>query len=715
MKNFIHTIVLLLIILCSELYSQIDFKDNSIPSPLLLKNQIVLETPNRVINPAELDSLITTTMGTYHIPGLTALIVKHDSIVWNKNYGYADIALNKTVEDSTLFHMASISKTFIITAIMQLWEDGLFDLEDNINDYLQPEFQVHNPYYPNDTITFKMLMTHTSSINDNENILIPLMVCGDSPVPFDYFLTSYFTPDSSYYSITNFLPQSPSDTLYEYTNVGSSILAFIVEKLSLVPFPEYCRDNIFIPLNMNLTSWFLEGLDTNGIATPYEWSGGQYIRLCHQGWPPYPAVSLRTNKIELEHFLTAYMNNGIYNGYTLLNSSTIDTMLTVYKYVPQSIADRGLIWFRIILNNRRLWGHTGGWDGTTTSMFFNQEEDWGYIIFMNYWIGNNTLVYLNQIISEYAHIYGHIYALNTKVNKPYISSDDTLTINTNFSNINQHNFSANAIYISSDNSFIDSTVLYDDGLHGDSLASDGLWGGFIHSIAQEEIFNIGISTKDLETGEYFYSGDQTRFTTAGPIVVDTLIVTKLANSYRVKPFIKNEGQSFTVEDLQIIMSSEDSSITNITGSVSIATIAPGEVVEPLSSFYVIVDSSFNGEFNFDFEIQSSEWTYWYHSKSAIVTSIEKELPIPSYYSLHQNYPNPFNPITTIKYQIPELSFVTLKVYDVLGNEILTLVNEEKPIGTYEITWYVGNLPSGVYFYQLKAGSFIETKKMVLLK
>ncbi|MFC2093995.1 T9SS type A sorting domain-containing protein [Bacteroidota bacterium] len=101
------------------------------------------------------------------------------------------------------------------------------------------------------------------------------------------------------------------------------------------------------------------------------------------------------------------------------------------------------------------------------------------------------------------------------------------------------------------------------------------------------------------------------------------------------------------------------------------------------------------------------------------------------FMLRQNYPNPFNPSTTIKYQIPELSFVTLKVYDVLGNEIATLVNEEKVIGSYEIEFSAiggsasgGNaytLPSGVYFYRLqvyapgRAGSFVETKKMILLR
>ena len=85
------------------------------------------------------------------------------------------------------------------------------------------------------------------------------------------------------------------------------------------------------------------------------------------------------------------------------------------------------------------------------------------------------------------------------------------------------------------------------------------------------------------------------------------------------------------------------------------------------------------------------------------------------YKLYQNYPNPFNPGTTISYQIPELSYATLKVYDVLGNEILTLVNEEKPAGKYQIEFDAAEFASGFYFYQLIVGKFTATMKMLLLK
>ena len=102
--------------------------------------------------------------------------------------------------------------------------------------------------------------------------------------------------------------------------------------------------------------------------------------------------------------------------------------------------------------------------------------------------------------------------------------------------------------------------------------------------------------------------------------------------------------------------------------------------------------------------------------SDVVTDvINAEIINPVEFKLTQNFPNPFNPSTKIKYSIPQSSNVIIKVLDILGNEIETLVNEQKNTGTYEITWYAENLPSGVYFYQLRAGSFVETKKMVLLR
>ena len=137
----------------------------------------------------------------------------------------------------------------------------------------------------------------------------------------------------------------------------------------------------------------------------------------------------------------------------------------------------------------------------------------------------------------------------------------------------------------------------------------------------------------------------------------------------------------------------------------------GQGIDPLNSVTVGKEvSAFVQQFyqsNFDYNILPVE-----EERNVVVDNFE----------LYQNYPNPFNPNTTIKYQITDLpagrqglNFTTIKVYDVLGNEIAILVNEEKPAGSYRVEFNASSLPSGVYFYQLKAGNFIETKKMVLMK
>ena len=98
-----------------------------------------------------------------------------------------------------------------------------------------------------------------------------------------------------------------------------------------------------------------------------------------------------------------------------------------------------------------------------------------------------------------------------------------------------------------------------------------------------------------------------------------------------------------------------------------------------------------------------------------IMGIDKDVALPSNFNLEQNYPNPFNPTTNIEYSISKASFVTLKIYDLLGREIATLVNEEKRAGSYKAKFNGSNLPSGIYFYKLQAGDYSSVKKMVLIK
>jgi hypothetical protein len=133
----------------------------------------------------------------------------------------------------------------------------------------------------------------------------------------------------------------------------------------------------------------------------------------------------------------------------------------------------------------------------------------------------------------------------------------------------------------------------------------------------------------------------------------------------------------------------------------------------LSVYAVDVDS--DGDMDVLSAASSDHKIAWYENQGPVGIDDMNPLVVPDKFHLYNNYPNPFNPTTKINYQLAEISFVALKIYDVLGNEIATLVNEENPAGIYEVEFNGNGMPSGIYFYQLRSGNFIETKKMVLLK
>jgi len=106
---------------------------------------------------------------------------------------------------------------------------------------------------------------------------------------------------------------------------------------------------------------------------------------------------------------------------------------------------------------------------------------------------------------------------------------------------------------------------------------------------------------------------------------------------------------------------------------------------------------------------------WTYNLPAAIGIKHISSDVPDKFKLFQNYPNPFNPTTNIKYQITNTSFVTLKVYDILGREAATLVNEKLQPGSYEVSFDGSNFSSGIYFYKLQAGNFTETRKMLMVK
>ena len=130
--------------------------------------------------------------------------------------------------------------------------------------------------------------------------------------------------------------------------------------------------------------------------------------------------------------------------------------------------------------------------------------------------------------------------------------------------------------------------------------------------------------------------------------------------------------------------------------------------EPYNSSFSATDSAGNS-------IGISGCKVILHYKQTLITVVLEDRGTPASFQLYQNYPNPFNPSTVIKYHLSTATHVRLTIFDMLGREVRTLLNEQKSAGSYQVSWNASGVPSGVYFYRLQAGSFTETQKLILLK
>lgn len=326
-----------------------------------------------------LEEYILETMETYEIPGLSACAVKNGDIIWSCSYGYANFEEERLVEDSTVFYLASISKTVVAVALMQLCEDNLFALDDNINDYLP--FSVVHPIFPDSLITFRMLLSHTSSIRETQALTDTTVFWGgDSPIPLGYFLQEYLVPGGIYYNPqASFTTQIPG-TYYNYSNIGAALAGYLVEQISGMAFEPYCQNNIFIPLEMSETSWFIANLDTNNFARPYAWDPvtWSFIPYDYYGVPYYPCGMLKTSAPQLARFLIAFMQMGQIGGVRILDSTTVVEMTTIHY--PTIAPNQGLLWANLDLGDRSVWGHTGYWYGVATCMYYSPEENTGIVV-----------------------------------------------------------------------------------------------------------------------------------------------------------------------------------------------------------------------------------------------------------------------------------------------------------------------------------------------
>ncbi len=317
----------------------------------------------------------------YHYPGLSTFAAGRNGCRWHENVGLADIEGELPVSDDHLFTIWSTSKAVTGTALMQLWEDGHFGLDDDVAEYVP--FPVRHPAYPEIPITFRMLLSHVGGIKDNGPVLSSLVVEGgnDSPITPCEMMAGYFTPGGAYYSETDNFTSGEPGTVWQYSNIDVTLIGCLVEQINpdSLTFEDYCRTHIFDPLQMPTASYLLANTSLDDHVTHYLWNDPTYYPQAIATAPWYPAAGLRTNAHELSRFLLAYVQNGELYGQRILEAATIDTMLTIhFPNVDSGDIGQGLIWRYGQIGERWFWGHGGGGDGGQAICEFRFSRDLGF-------------------------------------------------------------------------------------------------------------------------------------------------------------------------------------------------------------------------------------------------------------------------------------------------------------------------------------------------
>ena len=324
------------------------------------------------------DRKINLLMKIGHIPSLSACIIKNNSVVWSKGYGEFDRENHKKASTDTIYYVASISKSITAVAIMQLYERGLFKLDDNVSKFLP--FDLKNPRYPNVNITFRMLLAHQSSLADHGiEFLLYFSILG---YPHEWF-KEYFAPSGFIYNRQVWLDYPPGEKVY-YSSVGYEILGYLVERISHQPFGQYCEEHIFKPLNMSNTSFYTSKIDKDRLAIPYIWLAGMYIWVPHYWWDS-ASVGAKTTVLDLSHFLIMHMNGGVYEGTRILNESSVKEMHRVqYPGSYDGGFSHGFGWYSKNYSDGDTYGgHDGNLPGYKAVMQMRYSDKVGVIFFYN--------------------------------------------------------------------------------------------------------------------------------------------------------------------------------------------------------------------------------------------------------------------------------------------------------------------------------------------
>lgn len=350
----------------------------------LLVSEPNFASPDSSIDSIErLDEFATAQFDSKSIPGMAVAIVGNGAIVWSKGYGFADAAKKVPVTPDTPFMIGSVSKAVMGVALMHAVQDGKIELDQDVNRYV--DFEIVNPLVPSNTgddkrpITLRHLATHTSGIIDREWHYMNSYVTGDPQISLDQYLRNYLDKSGADYRPEgNFLANEPG-AVSEYTNIGASLAAQCLHGATSLRLDDYSERNIFAPLEMHNTGWFLSKFaDQTNLAVPH----GLWNRPHpHYGYPTWPEGQLRTSANDLARMLAMVMNGGQLDGARILSETTVDAMLEKQTFEGlESIAGEGIFWS---YTRGGLVGHNGGDVGVTTTMYFNPETNIGVVVLTN--------------------------------------------------------------------------------------------------------------------------------------------------------------------------------------------------------------------------------------------------------------------------------------------------------------------------------------------
>jgi CubicO group peptidase (beta-lactamase class C family) len=318
-------------------------------------------------------------MKKLEVVGLSVAVVKKGEIIYTNSFGLKDIETKSPLSDSDIFRIASISKSFSATSIMQLREAGKLSLDDDFSDLVG--FKIRNPKFPEKVITLRMIMSHTSSINDSQG----------------YFTLDAINPSKNPDWAKCYSDYAPGEG-YKYCNLNYNMVGTVIEKLSGERFDNYVKNHILNPLGL-YGGYNIDSLDAGRFATLHEYipetktfkpSPAAYnprreeIRNYTMGYttPIFsPTGGMKISAIDLAKYMSMHMNMGKYNGKKIMSKKSAKIMQT--KIADEEGYALALTNLDDLIPGKMMVGHTGSAYGLYSAMFFHPKEKFGIVVITN--------------------------------------------------------------------------------------------------------------------------------------------------------------------------------------------------------------------------------------------------------------------------------------------------------------------------------------------